>query len=1109
MAGEILTADEVFSGEEIPQVPSGEGKKIVSADEVFGTGTGSDKPTPVVTPVPDKHRVSTIQALGMRLYAGMLSGAADFNSMLAKAVTPPPEAELKPLPGAAPMVGLKEIAQAGREKVAELQAATIPENTGERIAFGLAESLGNLGTTLPVDIMAGSITKMALVGRILPEMEAILSRIPDFALGSGWKGLNQGIEESGNPIEGAYKGIVGAAENVAINTLYANAGVGLKGIGKMASLGLASSIYEAAKEGRPPTKEEMIDGATHGAAMGFIFTVIPHIIEGTKIGVEKSALRKYQGKIEEVIGREGPIEFTAEQIKSRMDLKTLDLQGKSGVAASHPFGEPTTELGQKLITLIPKGYDQLKALSMASTDIAVRRDARKLLGILSDRVEDNFKFQKLADFQPESMGPETEIFKNIKAKLLTQAVAGEGTAAIKDPSNIIKIVDDLLHDEAIRPEIRRSLAQPFLDMLEQRGSLVAPELKVGDWKDAGTLSLLRETMERTLDKITRTTSDAKPVKEFTTERVKENETYRAKWLTTYRQMFQGKMKEWGIKPNSLDDKLVQRYGEGNATIAAVQVDSPKNWQNVVEASKWFREQYDGLLEDINIVRARYDYEPIPKRADYFRHFQELTAASQTFGLLLGGAKPPTSIAGIVRRPKSGKPFTPVEMKRLGGEYTESAIGGFNNYIQVASKQLFHTDSVQRMRMLDNYIRGQAESNDHIDLSNFMVNLRDYTDILAGQPADIDRSIQRTLGRPTYAVLRWLDKKTAANMIGANISAAITNNIVFTQSFATMNKVPALKGLFHSVMDSFSKDKHTFKIDGVESDLWTRRYAQQKINMTFGDMLSGAASGFFDVVDQFSVKAIISGKNFEGRSQGLDAKQAMKAADDYTSKLVTDRSIGQLPVIMESKGLRVITRFQTEVNNMASFLIKDVPEMYHGDVKKIAGALTQFAVYSWVFNNLFEEVTGRRPTIDPIYMLATLTGINKSGRGRPFTERLAPAAKDFVGQIPFGNLLVEGGRFPVTAGVPDVNAMLDKPTLGTAVRELSKPLFYLAPPFGGGQIKKTLGGMVDFAKGVSETPSGDERYGIHRDIRNFMQGFLFGGNAFPEAVKYWSQPNEDR
>jgi hypothetical protein len=345
------------------------------------------------------------------------------------------------------------------------------------------------------------------------------------------------------------------------------------------------------------------------------------------------------------------------------------------------------------------------------------------------------------------------------------------------------------------------------------------------------------------------------------------------------------------------------------------------------------------------------------------------------------------------------------------------------------------------------------------------------------------------------------------MIAGNLSAAMSNLIPFTQSLATTDHVSALKGIFTSTMTPFNK--HLFKIDGIESDFFTRRYPMQRINVNFVQKAETAMGQLFQGIDQFSVKAILAGKYYEGRSKGLEPEQAMKEAGDYTGKLVTDRSWGQLPVLMEAKGLRIFTRFQTEVNNMISFLQQDVPAQYHGDVLKIVNSLAQFSIYSWVFNNLYEEVTGRRPTIDPIYMLATLAGINKSGENRAFTERIFPATKEMAGSFPFGNLVMDGGRFPISAGVPNFWNVAKNPDLGTMGKEISKPLFYLAPPFGGGQLKKTLEGTLEFVKGRSETPAGEERYGIHHDFRNFMQGFLFGQSAFSESVKYWSLPKDER
>jgi hypothetical protein len=52
-------------------------------------------------------------------------------------------------------------------------------------------------------------------------------------------------------------------------------------------------------------------------------------------------------------------------------------------------------------------------------------------------------------------------------------------------------------------------------------------------------------------------------------------------------------------------------------------------------------------------------------------------------------------------------------------------------------------------------------------------------------------------------------------------------------------------------------------------------------------------------------------------------------------------------------------------------------------------------------------------------------------------------------------------------------------------------------------------MMDYARGYAETPSGNYRYDVNQDLANFLRGFVFGKNAYPEAVNYWSLPPEER
>ena len=78
------------------------------------------------------------------------------------------------------------------------------------------------------------------------------------------------------------------------------------------------------------------------------------------------------------------------------------------------------------------------------------------------------------------------------------------------------------------------------------------------------------------------------------------------------------------------------------------------------------------------------------------------------------------------------------MQRKGGKFTESAIGGMDNYLDSISKQIFHLDSVQRGRALENNIRGIAENNPDIKLNNLVSNINEYTNLLSGKKGIMDR-----------------------------------------------------------------------------------------------------------------------------------------------------------------------------------------------------------------------------------------------------------------------------------------------------------------------------------------------------------------------------------
>ncbi len=966
-----------------PQQP--EKDRVVPLDVFMGGKADEYSSGRVFEPLTEEHKHGFMASMGLHLYAGLLTGQADLNRLIGYLATPVTTF----LPEKVREWGDQYFVQNQLAEARNIYQKNHSDNPVAQFSYDFAQSLGRMGVTLPVDIMTGGAIKAWMAGKVLPVVEALAAKIPGFALGSGWRGLVDGMSKSDNPLVGVAQGMAEAGENVTINTLYARAGEGFPGIMKMTALGGAEAVYDAAKEGRMATPEEIAKGSANGMAFGAMFAMFPAIREASQIGVEKVALGKYEAQLR----------------------------------------------------------------------------------------------QNIAD--------------------------GRLTRDEKDPQkkgSVEETLEALFADERIRPQVKEALLIPVHDPLKTtRDSIIPPELDLGNWKDRSALLLSLNTAERNIERVAG--GQATEVKSFMTDKIKANETYRAEWLTKTRAYIRQEMDRLGIKVGSEESKFVQRFGEGKTTLQELQQKFPTKYQNIVEASKIFREQYDQLLDTINSVSKNFGLDPIKKLDNYFRHFQDMGESFLELGFM---HSPKTAEAGIPNRTKPKKPFTSVEIERKGNQTKEDALAGFDNWLDAAANRIFHTDSVQRVRALENYIRKQAEANEKIDLANYVTNLRMYGDILAGKSTTFDQGFRDLFGRRAYGIMRFLDKRVSKNMILYNASSALMNFVPFTQSISTMDPRASARGVFEATITPFNR--HAYTVDGVKSDFYARRYPAQKLAINNWEKAEQAGGLAFSIIDQFAVKSIIAGKYYEGRAQGLEKKEAMQKADDYAERLVTDRSWGQLPVAFETKSLGVLTRFQVEVTNMAAWVTQDLPQEYKGQVGKLVFASAMFALNSYLFNEVMEKVLGRRPTIDPIYALATVAGVAKSGVDKELGERLLQAGKDFGGQLPFGNLLVEGGRFPVLAGVPNIWKMVGDPGRNL-FPELAKPVMYgmipnvgripLSMPFGGGQIKKTLEGMADFARSESLTPAGETRYGIEQDFTNFMRGFLFGRSAYPEAVAYWA------
>lgn len=628
--------------------------------------------------------------------------------------------------------------------------------------------------------------------------------------------------------------------------------------------------------------------------------------------------------------------------------------------------------------------------------------------------------------------------------------------------------------------------------------LPSETLSTAPVKDKNPFSYQRETLLRNIEDTFGKASGK--IKSFFHDPIVTNETANVSFKNQLRTRLEGAFNKLGVKRGSKEDFAAADFIEGNISLDQLKKEFPKSWERVIKASEEGRVVYKDLLSKINKAIGEYGYAPIKERQNYVTHTQQIQTLVERFGDMLNFTKEklPTEISSINVSTKPGRQFFRFGLQRQGGSTHEGLITALDKYIEPAGNQIFHTADIQRGRALQNYLLKSADPQD-TRLSNFSSYLGQYVDSLAGKQNIIDRPFEKVFGRGLLNIGNWFRKRTGANMVGGNVSSALTNFIPFTQSIATTSKPAVAKGLY----SASTKLANPAVVDGIQSNFLLRRFPKEQIGSTLGSTAREMASWLFRRVDQFTAHSVVAGKYFENLSKGLSKEQAMSQADEYAARVLADRSYGQIPLIFNSKVLGALTQFQVEVNNQVSFFLKDVPKNLSFSKKQIASVLGQAVLYSYLFNNIFEKVTGRRPQVDPLH--AALSMYQGISEGKPAKDLLDPTNQntpvgELVQNLPFTSFY--GGRIPISAALPDPFALMKGET--TPKKELSKLAFYVAPPFGGGQVKKTLEGVKAYSKGASTTDKGLVRFPIEQGGGNIARSTLFGQYATPNAREYFAE-----
>lgn len=629
------------------------------------------------------------------------------------------------------------------------------------------------------------------------------------------------------------------------------------------------------------------------------------------------------------------------------------------------------------------------------------------------------------------------------------------------------------------------------------------------------------------------------------QKVKDNTSEKIRFQNKER----AEIKDLGIKARSKESAAVQKYGEKQWTNDAGEVipygdkelasefPNVETQKKIKKASEVIRQKYDSYLDTTNKVLTDLGYDAIPKRKDYMRHFQELNDIFSRVGIPynyneMTANDLPTDINGLTADFSPSKNFFASALRRKGLKTTYDAITGIDGYLEGIGNLIYHTEDIQRLRAYEQYIRdtyGENHGYDNFEtltdqekatriekiqdnhLSNYAAWLHEYTNTLAGKKAMIDRSIESITGRRIYSFFNTTRSQVGKNMIGFNLSSAMTNAVAEVQALAKTSKLATVKGLGDTVKNIFVNDGFVEK-----NNFLTSRFGSEMLSKNLWQRMGDAGFIFMQGSDNFISQLVVRSKYNELKTKGYTDQQAHIEAGKFASRIMGDRSQGATANIYNSQMLGLVTQFQLEVNNQLYSMFYDTyhesKEQAQGKALKTAAGMTytlgQLAIFTHLFGAGFEKLAGYNPTFDIIGMLMTAFGLDDEEDSEDTTaDNIGQAFEKLGNSLPYMSIL-NGGRIPISEALPFKEMFTGKDEYGndkSRVKTFLETLPYYAFPSGYGQIKKTTKGLgmydEDLPIAGSYTDSGNLRFTAKEDTWSKVQAAIFGQWANEEAQAY--------
>lgn len=559
---------------------------------------------------------------------------------------------------------------------------------------------------------------------------------------------------------------------------------------------------------------------------------------------------------------------------------------------------------------------------------------------------------------------------------------------------------------------------------------------------------------------------------------------------------------------------IQEFGEGVKTKQQL-IDEfgSDTASRIIMADQWFRAQYDTLLNEMNDTLTRYGYDPVPKRENYYTHFQD-PSVWKSFGLKMHEIKSlgnpsmqdalpeaprgkiSNKLAGESEYMQPNKRFNPFAQKREGNTYTPDAFQAFERYLNPTLNNIYMTPSITRARVLSKAIAQEADI-DGKDINKTVIQIKEWANNLAGKSNRFDRPlVDSNWGDKYIKASQFLQRRVGQNAIVGNLATAALQPIVLAQSTGKFGTKNILLSIAQELSTAHGKNAPI-----RQSAFMRRRYANlNPITATKTERARNIANTPLQVVEETSARITWNAAHNDALSKGLSGKDAIRYADIETEKTLAGRSLGERPELFMSKASSPFTMFQLEVNNFW--------QQFSKEMTKAQAARTLIAVLA--FNMVLEQVSGRNVGFNPID--AVIDSYNEATGDESLGDKTKAIGQRFAGEF-VDNAPIVAPLLNAGIGDKNLRALLGETSnagrfgVSSPIGSLVNNPWYLASPFGGAQAKKTLDAAKTLQENSLTSKDGDVQTSVDgSNPLNQARGLLFGKGAIPEVKDYYENDN---